>query len=678
MKFINLTVLRLAGSMTAGIVAAYFSSEIQRPITFAPIFLIILGFIPLLLLLIWLWERRKLQQGIFFGILTYSCFFILGYSNYQLRKPEYQNKHYSHLSHSNNSQFIQLKITEILSENSYNHKYEAEMLQLDSQQVTGKVLLSIKKDSGTQNLTVDTKLLISDILVEIPEPLNPHQFNYKKYLKTQGIHYQVKTSKEHFLATNQGHSSLKGVSERIRNHIIQKLSKTSIEPKQRAILQALVLGYKKDIDPEQYHQFAAAGVLHILAVSGLHVGILFLIFSRLFSPLRHLKFGKQIQSILVILFLWCFAILAGLSPSVVRAVTMFSFFAFANMLDRPTNGFNSLFLSYFVLLIFEPNWLFHVGFQLSYLAVFFILWVQPSLYKLYIPKFYLGRLFWGIITVTIAAQLGVAPLSLYYFHQFPGLFFISNLVILPFLSVVLIGGLLIVTLATFELLPQTIAIAYNWMLTQLNNFIAWVAQKEAFIFKEISFSFSTMGSCYFFLIMLLILWNKRKPKQLVFVLASISLWLGVILFENKGVENEQLVIFHTFGKTRIGYQNGRDLILYKSGTLPSFSEYPLKNFIVERRVSNYTSAKLSNVFNYKNRLILRLDSLGIYPITGKPIVLLTHSSKVNLDRLIDSLHPTLIVADGSNYPSFIRRWKNTCKARDIPFHYTGEKGAIVF
>ena len=678
MKFINLIVVRFAGSLTAGIVTAYFVPEAWKPIASAAIFFLILTVIVLALFLNWFWGRHKLQQGIFFGSITYLCFFLIGFSNYQLRSPEYQKLHYVHFQSPASVQLIQLKITEVLSENRFNHRFEAQVLQLDSHEVTGKVLFSVKRDSVVPNFVVDTELLVSGVLSEISAPLNPHQFNYKKYLQNQGIYYQLKTSSASILMMHKGSPTLRGRSEQIRNHIIDKLSKTAIQPRQRAVLQALVLGYKKDIDEEQYRAFAAAGALHILAVSGLHVGVLFLLLTKLLSPLRYVKFGKQIKSVLVVLFLWGFAILAGLSPSVVRAVTMFSFFALAGMLERPTNGFNTLFLSYFALLLYEPNWLFHVGFQLSYMAVFHILWIQPRLYKLYIPKYYLDKLFWSIGTVTLAAQIGVAPLSVYYFHQFPGLFFITNLVILPFLSIVLIGGLIAVLLTVFDLLPESFASAYNWVLTQLNNFINWVAQRELFLFEEISFSFFTMIACHFFLIMLVIWWKDKRPKRLFHVCIAITIWLGIVVSENKKVEKEQLVVFHTFGKTRIGYQKDRDFTLYHSDTLTPFTSYPINSFLVERRVSNYASAKIPKAFRYKNKWILCLDSTGMYPMVEKPIILLTHNSKMHLDRLIDSLQPTLIMVDGSNYPSVVSRWRTTCIKRSIPFHYTGEKGALVF
>ena len=303
MKFINLAIIRLAGSLTAGIVVAYFSSEVYTVITSASQFFIILGTILLVLFLVWFWERNKLRQGILFGILTYLSFFVIGFANYQLHRPAYQKQHYSLVHSPPGAHLIQLKITEVLSENQFNHRYEAQVLQLDSQQVKGKILFSVKKDSAALDFVVDTKLLVSGALSEISEPMNPHQFNYKKYLENQGIYHQLKTSSAYIISANKGSPTLRGLSEQLRTHIIGKLNKTSIQPKQRAVLQALVLGHKKDIDKEQYRAFAAAGALHILAVSGLHVGILFLVFSVAFTPAIYEI--RQANSI----YLGCFTIM---------------------------------------------------------------------------------------------------------------------------------------------------------------------------------------------------------------------------------------------------------------------------------------------------------------------------------------------------------------------------------
>lgn len=672
MKFINFAVVKLAVCLAGGIVIATIF-----PITSFPLFKCLLVCVSLLFV-VWFLERRKLQQGILFGLLTYMTIFIFGYGSYQLRDPAHQNRHYSHFYTENNASLIQLKIREVLKPNRRHHKYFAELFKLNSKNVHGKILVTILKDSTSSAFKVDYLLLISSEIEEVAGPSNPYQFDYKKYLKNLGVFHQVRISEKQILQRSNGPTSLRGFSENIRNHIIHKLSETPIEKAQRVIIQALILGQRKDISKEMYGEYIAAGALHILAVSGLHVGILFLILSWLFKPLEYLKFGKQAKSVLLLLFLWGFAILAGLSPSVVRAVTMFSFFGLAGMLDRPTNSFNTLFLSFFTLLVFNPNWLYHVGFQLSYLAVFFILWIQPELYKSYIPKFYLDKLLWGIITVTLAAQIGIAPLSLYYFHQFPGLFFITNLVILPFLAIILAGGLLVIILTIIGQLPNSLALGYNWLIKQLNGFVHWIAQQQTFIFTDISFSFSTMIAGYALIFALILWWKLKTNKAFLYVPAVVAILFGVGIWENRSSSKEQLVVFHKSRTTLLGYQNDRVLTLLQNDTINYFNRFPIRDYRVGSQVTGFTSELLPRVFRYRNKTVLLLDSLGVYPSEKIDIILLTNSPKVHLERLIDSIQPTQIIADGSNYRTYVKRWHTTCTKRKIPFHYTGEKGAYIF
>lgn len=672
MKFINFAVVKLAVCLAGGIVIAT-----TFPSTSFPLFKCLVVCVSLLFL-VWFLERRKLQQGILFGLLTYMTIFIFGYGSYQLRGPAHQNRHYSHFYTENNASLIQLKIREVLKPNRRHHKYFAELFKLNSKKVHGKILVTILKDSTSSAFKVDYLLLISSEIEEVAGPSNPYQFDYKKYLKNLGVFHQVRISEKQILQRSKGPTSLRGFSENIRNHIIHKLSETPIEKEQRVIIQALILGQRKDISKEMYGEYIAAGALHILAVSGLHVGILYLILSWLFKPLEYLKFGKQAKSVLLLLFLWGFAILAGLSPSVVRAVTMFSFFGLAGMLDRPTNSFNTLFLSFFTLLVFNPNWLYHVGFQLSYLAVFFILWIQPELYKSYIPKFYLDKLLWGIITVTLAAQIGIAPLSLYYFHQFPGLFFITNLAILPFLAIILAGGLLVIILTIIGQLPNSLALGYNWLIKQLNGFVHWIAQQQTFIFTDISFSFSTMIAGYALIFALILWWKLKTNKAFLYVPAVVAILFGVGIWENRSSSKEQLVVFHKSRTTLLGYRNDRVLTLLQNDTINYFNRFPIRDYRVGNQVTGFTSELLPRVFRYRNKTVLLLDSLGVYPSEKIDIILLTNSPKVNLERLIDSIQPTQIIADGSNYRTYVKRWHTTCTKRKIPFYYTGEKGAYIF
>ena len=253
------------------------------------------------------------------------------------------------------------------------------------------------------------------------------------------------------------------------------------------IIQALLLGQRNSISTETYDNYKDAGAVHILAVSGLHIGILLLLLQFLFRPLEILPKGRTIKLVVIVLLLWCFAFLAGLSASVVRAVTMFSFVAYALYLNRPSNTFNILALSmFFILLLFNPMLLFQVGFQMSYAAVFSIVWIYPMLQRFWTPKNSVLQKIWQLLSVSIAAQLGVLPISLFYFHQFPGLFFISNLLIVPFLGLLLGMGILVMVLALLDILPDFLVLWYNRIISLMNSVVEWVAQQEAFIFKNIS------------------------------------------------------------------------------------------------------------------------------------------------------------------------------------------------
>nr|MCH9661149.1 ComEC family competence protein [Bacteroidota bacterium] len=646
-----------------------------NPISFP--FLLVLIVCLGLLSCFWLWERYKLQQRIFFGLITYVIFFSIGYANFTLRKPEYRPCHYSHQIKQQPC-FFKLQIKEVLKSNKYSHKYIVEVIQTNEKTSEGKALLSIAKGEYKGNLKVDDQIVTRAQIEAIPSPSNPHQFNYKKYLERTGVFNQFNIQPEAFTLVDTQISSLKGYSEKIRAKIISDLKRTSIEKEQRAIIQALLLGEKKEIDKQHYRDYAAAGALHILAVSGLHVGILYIIIGRVLSFLNYLKKGKYIKSIIIVLLLWGFALLAGLSPSVVRAVTMFSFFALAELTNRHTNSLNTLCLSFFTLLLIAPSWLFQVGFQLSYMAVFFILWIQPKLYSLYTPRFKLDRLLWSISTVTIAAQVGIAPMSIYYFHQFPGLFFITNLVVLPFLGILLCFGIIVIILNSVHALPDLLAIIYNQLIKALNLFIHWVASKEAFLFEDISFSGVQLIGTYVVIMAVISLWKHPSFKGVIIVLGSLNAFLLYRIHEKTTLPKEELIIFHKQKSSLVGYQSQQHLTVFTSDTSNIYHAYPIKDFRVGRGIHSFTLKKTPYVLRFQDRQIIRIDSLGIYASEKNPVVLLTHSPKLHLDRLIDSIAPKLIIADGSNYRSYVLRWKQTCLKKQIPFHSTSEKGSYIF
>lgn len=671
MKFINFAIVKFSVFLVLGIITAHFF----------PISTFLLKYVLALLFcqtILWFWARKQFIQTVYFGITTYICFFAIGYLSYQFRLPEFQNDHYSHFISTETPEIIQIKITQTLKPDKFNFKYFANVNAINGIHSKGKIVVNISKDSLKRTFSANEILLIYAAISEIPKPLNPHQFDYSEYMKSIGVYGQVRISEKEILKTGTGSKTILGIAQNLRSKIVEKLQRTKLKTDERAIIQALVLGEKKDIDKNLYDEYAAAGAVHILAVSGLHVGILYIILAFLLKPFCRWKFGVYFQPILIVLLLWGFAVLSGLSPSVSRAVTMFSFFAIAKLFNRETNSINTLFLSFLVLLVINPLWLFQVGFQLSYLAVFFIVWLQPIFYKVGYSKHQLIRKIWTIVSVTICAQIGVLPLTLFYFHQFPGLFLVTNIVILPFLTVLMCGGILIVILASFEILPDWLATSYNFLIEGLNGFIHWVAIQDEFLFKNIHFSALKVFGAYMLIIVLALFLKKMKYQKLVHALLGFSIFIMIYIYDEFKTSANQLVVFQKSKQTLIGYKNEKNVTVFKSDSTKNISEeYPIKPFRNAVNTNYYSEKKLPQLFQYKRKNILILDSLGIYP-KQKEIhtILLTNSPKLNLNRMIDSLNPKQIVADGSNYFTYVKRWKKTCKLKKLPFSHTAKQGAF--
>ena len=310
-----------------------------------------------------------------FIFIAWILFFFVGMSSVFIHDTTKRTSYFEKSISQNHTSVLEIK--EVLKPNDYYAKYQAEVVQVNGHQTTGVVLLNFRKDTLLKQLKVDDKLFIQQEFTELNAPLNPHQFEYRKYLARQGIHRQVFLNSNEFLLLDSNSESFLGGISKIRGGIQESLQR-HFSKDEYGVINALLLGQRQEVSKGLIDDYAKAGAIHILAVSGLHVGIVLLILSFLLKPLERIRYGKNIKLILIVLFLWFFALLAGMSASVVRAVTMFSAVAIGQFLQKKNAIEYSLIFSMFVLLLCKPMFLFDVGFQLSYLAVFGIVWVQPN------------------------------------------------------------------------------------------------------------------------------------------------------------------------------------------------------------------------------------------------------------------------------------------------------------
>ena len=621
------------------------------------------------------WQRKTL----FFVFITWITFFLTGmilvYENDTTNHTNYFEKNLK------NTSKVILAIDKVLKPGNYHHKYVADVVQVDSKKTIGHVLLNIEKDSTPLLFHTGDLVFLKNKFQDIKSSLNPHQFNYKNYLAKQGIYQQVYATKQELLLLDQTSTSFLGFIAALRLKIQQSLQQYDFSEDELAVMNALLLGQRQEISKELSDNYSKAGAIHILAVSGLHVGIILLILSFVLKPLERVNKGKLIKLVLVILFLWFFAVLAGMSASVTRAVTMFSAIALGQFFNKRNSVEHSLIFSMFIILLWKPLFLFDVGFQLSYTAVFGIIWVQPVLYQLWKPTFFIVDKGWQLISVSVAAQLGVLPISLFYFHQFPGLFFISNLIIIPFLGVILGLGLVVLVLSYVSILPVFLEGFYGDVISILNKVVTFVARQEKFLFSEISFSVIKMIFFYLLIILGFQLFLKLNTKRCFLFLGSILAFQCVFILEKYTIaQKSELIVFHKSKNTIIGKRKGSSFEVYHSmDSLQISSQKLLINYKVGENISSQNYHKLSNLMYYKKQVVLIIEKDGLYDIKelNSPIVVLRESPKINLQRLAEKLKPAIIIADGSNYKSYIENWKATCKNLKIPFWTTYNQGAYI-
>jgi competence protein ComEC len=673
MKILQFPIVRIIFWFVLGIITAYYGNPS------ALLGFTLLGVTSFLFGFAYLQSKDQFEQNPFFGATLYAVLFSIGITTTIVHNDRFTKNHYIHSeSNFNTPCLITATVVEKLKNTHSNNRYIAEITEINSLKSSGKFLLHLKKDSISNDFSVGTRLQIEDQLTHHFKPNNPNQFDYGSYLETKGIYAQVFTEKSQLKISPIIEKSIGYYTSSFRNKIIQNLERSGFKKEELAVVSALILGQQQDISPEVLRDYQYAGAVHILSVSGLHVGFILFFITFLLKPLPKNRYGNSIRLVVILVSLWLFALVAGLAPSVVRSATMFSFLAVGMFLNRETNIFHSTLVSLFLILLIEPFFLFDIGFQLSYIALFFILWLQPLLKGIWTPKNKISTYFWDIITVSCAAQIGAMPLSIYYFHQFPGLFFVTNLVLIPFLSVIMAAGVLLMLLAYFNLIPVFLSKMVELSITFTNTYIKWIASIETFVIKNIPLSFALLLASYL-LIFTWIIWFK-KPSFTKMRLGLISVLIFQIVFVAthwREQSKKEFIVFNAKQNTILAERIGQKVTLYSKDSLTenSFEKRMVQSYVTANFCTLKEPTFLTNTAFFNSTKILIIDKTSVYNTSIKPdVIILRDSPKVNLERLLLTIKPKLIIADASNYKSYVSAWKRTCTTEKIPFHSTYEKG----
>ena len=403
--------------------------------------------------------------------------------------------------------------------------------------VNKQAILYFQRDSLSSRLQMGEELWVRSRISPPVSARNFDEFDYARYLIRKGISGTGFVASGHwqFSECRKEKEGIATVLYRLaasyRTQIENLYRRLGIEGDELAVLSALTLGDKTDLSESVRESYSVAGVSHVLALSGLHVGLLYALAFFLLRPLLlGGQSGRVLRSLLLILLLWLFAFFTGLSPSVVRSAAMFSIWALADLCGRQSFSLNTLALTAWLMLLVRPVWLFDVGFQLSFAAVLSILLFQPFLYRLCPVRHRAGTYLWGLVSVSVAAQLGTAPLVLFYFSRFSTHFLLTNLLVVPLVTLILYAAVVLLLLTPMSGLQAVAAVGLEKMLRMLNLLVRWVEQLPYASVDGIWLYPLEVAGCYLVLGAFFCYLCHRRYARLVTALVLLAAWGAVHSF----------------------------------------------------------------------------------------------------------------------------------------------------
>ena len=420
----------------------------------------------------------SLRLGWIPACFAYLCMFSCGIVLHFLQDIRIRSEYFEHIPRS---KWAVVRISDQPVAKKKSWKAGAELVGvIDSTGHThtaiGKIIIYIQKTDSLSPVGYSDRILIPvRVLKQVAPPQNPGEFNYKRYLAFHHCYHQAYLRQgQYAVSAIPAKPTLYTYIYATQSYFKYVLAKYVQSKNEMGIAQALLYGYDDDIDEETVQAFANTGTLHVLAVSGMHVGIIFMILNTLLKSFDRNRYTKWLKAIISLLILWIYSLLCGMSPSILRATVMFSFIIVSNTIDRPANIYNTLAASAFLLMLFDCNIIANVGFQLSYMAVLGIVFLQPYIYNMLIMHTWVGNQIWKITSVSIAAQIATSPIGILYFHQFPNVFLFSNLFIIPLTTIILYGCLLLMAISSIHILASIVGYIIYLIISFTNTLVLWV------------------------------------------------------------------------------------------------------------------------------------------------------------------------------------------------------------
>ncbi len=563
----------------------------------------------------------------------------------------------------------QLQLTTIPEVREHTLRCEAHIIALFEedtlQRVDKTILATFPKDSLALTLQRGDILLVRTAVTN-PNKGNPEEFDYNDYLRQHGLSgtaYIPYNAWERI--AHQPIRTIRAYAENCQQYLSNYFSNTGIKGDEWGVICALTLGNRDGLDADIKQHYSASGAMHVLAVSGLHVGILygallFLLTGFGLFPVQYAQKKRRIANMAFLLIaLWAYAFLTGLSASVMRSALMFSLLTIGHNLDRETSTFNTLAASATIILLLHPLMLFSASFVLSYSAVAAIVGIQPTLQALlHIPNRFL-RSIWSLITVSVAAQWGTIAWTLYWFSQTSNWFILTNIVVIPMASVIIYTAIAVLLSAPLYPLACLLAKLLNMEAWLLNHYVEWI---EALPFSTCQVSLSKPMLCCLCIALICasfaFVW-KNKYWLFLALLSLLGLLCCDIFRIRKIQQQDELIIYNTYNSNILFHQQGTTGVILTDDSVGALQW--TKDLRQKRCIKNITVVDISQyplyVFRYtdKEYIVVRDSLFEDHHLTipeKTDYLLLCDIGRVSADKIMQQFEPNKIIL----MPT-LKRWK---------------------
>lgn len=498
---------------------------------------------------------------------------------------------FSHYWHSKKSeipnfqgkQTVVFQINKKLNSNKKYRKYEV-LAKAEGNEINA--ILYVPKEEKQLDFKnyYQTKVYIN----KVESPNNDFQFDYAKYLARKGIYYQSFATDEILEAPKKTLT----ISEKIRQErleILNTIDESKLPKREREFLKGIILADRTEMDAEMVSDFSKSGLVHFLAISGTHLAIIFWLILYLLKPIFPAKFRK-IPIVLSLLFIWSFTIFIDYGSSVVRSCLMITAYYSFVLLQRKPDLLHAMAIAGFAILIFDTHQVFDVGFQLSFVAVFGIFWLnEPILKNLPRPKNKIQDSLFNVVSMSLAAQIATLPLVIFYFHQYSFLSIVANVIIVPFSEIIIIFSLLMTVLFAFKLEFSWLSFIYEKLVDFLLKSIHFFADQDWFFIKNIPLNWVELIILFVVIFLLRGLFLHQSKTMLRFLGIALLFFMVRIIVDFYQFKKTETLVVENFNQKTIIQKEGNRAIF---GVDKKSNNEMLKRFIIEpyitsRRIERY-------------------------------------------------------------------------------------------